>query len=152
MQQKLIGVLATLTLILGTSLTAIAETSAEDAADYRLAVMTSLRGHMTAASMIVRGLVEDNGYLAKHAKGLEMSVSEVHRVFPEGSNVGESNALPAIWEDTDKFKAAIEKAENASAAFVAAAKSGGKDEIGGAFRNLGGSCRGCHDDFKMSDD
>ncbi len=130
----------------------IANLVVEDAAEYRIAVMTSLRGHMYAASMIARGLVEDSGYLAKHAKGMENSISEIHRLFLEGSNVGESRALPVIWEDQEKFTQAIANAEEASAAFTEAAQGGDAEAIGGAFRNLGGACRGCHDDFRFSDD
>ena len=152
MQQKRVCTLAALITLSGIGLTAVAETSSQDAADYRLAVMTSLRGHMVAASMIVRGLVEDDGYLAKHAEGMKNSVGEIHRVFQPGSNVGESRALPAVWEDAETFSAAIDAAEKASAAFAEAASGGEAEAIGAAFRNLGSSCRGCHDDFRLSDD
>jgi cytochrome c556 len=154
MRQRIICALAALIAMLGISIAAIADTTSQDAADYRLAVMTSLKGHMVAASMIVRGLVEDNGYLAKHAQGMANSVGEIHRVFEEGSNIGESKALPAVWESAEKFSAAIAKAEEASAAFadVAAGGGGEAEAIGGAFRNVGMSCRGCHDDFRLSDD
>lgn len=152
MRQRTICALAALMAVLGISFAAIAETSSQDAADYRLAVMTSLKGHIVATSMIVRGLVEDDGYLAKHAQGLANSVGEIHRVFQEDSNVGESKALPAVWEDAEKFAAAIAKAEEASAAFAEVSAGGDAEAIGGAFRNVGMSCRGCHDDFRLSDD
>ena len=152
MQQKIIWAVATLTLTASIAMSSLAETTAEDAADYRIAVMTSLRGHMVAASMIVRGLVEDNGYLVKHAEGLENGLREAHRVFQEGSNVGESAALPAIWQNTEDFASSLKKAEEASSAFTKAAASGDAAAIGGAFRDVGQSCRGCHDEFKQSDD
>ena len=152
MQRKSICVIAGLAVMLGITFTAIADSTDEDAAEYRVAVMTSLRGHMHAASMIVRGLVENDGYLAKHARGMENGISEVHRLFVEGSNVGESAALPVIWEVPEKFAKAIANAEKASVAFTEAAKSNDADDIGGAFRNLGLACRGCHDDFRRSDD
>jgi cytochrome c556 len=41
---------------------------------------------------------------------------------------------------------------NATAAFEAAAADGSPEEIGAAFREVGMSCRGCHDDFRQSDD
>lgn len=152
MQQKLICATTILMLTTGVAVSSLAETTAEDAADYRIAVMTSLRGHMVAASMIVRGLVENDGYLVKHAEGLENGLREAHRVFPAGSNIGDSAALPAIWEKSEEFAAALKKAEEASAAFTDAAAGGDAEAIGGAFRNVGSSCRGCHDNFKMSDD
>ncbi len=50
-------VLGTAALAVGLSLGAFAEPSAEDALSYRESVMTSLKGHIGAASMIVRGIV-----------------------------------------------------------------------------------------------
>ena len=152
MQRILIITMAGLVAMLGVTFAATAETTAEDAADYRTAVMTSLKGHMVAASMIMRGMVENDGYLVKHAKGMENSASEIHRLFQEGSDVAESKALPAIWEDDEKFAEAIANAEKASAAFTEAAQGSDDEAVAAAFRNLGLACRGCHDDFRLSDD
>jgi cytochrome c556 len=114
--------------------------------------MTSLRGHLWAASMRVRGLVDDHGQLVNHARGIADGTTELGHIFPEGSNVGESEALPVIWEEPEEFAAAIEKVKQASAAFVEAAESGDAEAIGGAFRELGGACRGCHDRFRVAHD
>ena len=131
---------------------ASADTAPEDAKDYRTAVMTSLRGHVAAASMHVRGLVEDkNGFLEKHAEGLANGAAELRHVFPEGSNVGESEALPAIWEEQAEFAQALEKAERTTAAFRDTVADGDADAIGAAFREVGMACRGCHDRFRRDD-
>lgn len=152
MQKKLTAVLAALAVTSVASFQALADTTPEDAADYRMAVMTSLRGNIGAASMIVRGLVEDDGYLVKHAEGLADGAQELDRIFQEGSNVGESEALPVIWEEPEAFAEAIAKAQEATAAFLAAAEGGDQEAIGAAFRNVGMSCRGCHDKFRVADD
>ena len=137
----------------GTTLGVLAETTAEDAYSYRESVMTALRGHIGAASMIVRGLVENDGFLLDHAQGLAAGVAEIHRVFPEGSAVGDSEALPAIWENPDDFDAAILKAEEATENFRRAVADGaGSEAIGAAFREVGLSCRNCHDNFRMDRD
>ena len=128
---------------------ALADTTPEDAADYRKAVMTALRGHIGASSMIARGLVENDGHLVGHAEGLASAASELDRLFPEGSNVGESEALPIIWEEPGAFAEAIAKMQQATAAFVEAAKSGDQEAIGAAFRNVGMGCRGCHDRYRV---
>ena len=151
MQQKTIGAIVALAISI-ISFQAFAETTAEDAADYRSAVMTALRGHIGAASMIARGLVPNDGHLVGHAKGLANGAKELSRVFQEGSNVGESEALPIIWEEPEAFAEAIAKAEEATAAFVAAAESGDEEAIGAAFRNVGMSCRGCHDRYRVAQD
>ena len=130
---------------------ASAEPAPEDAKDYRTAVMTSLRGHVAAASMHVRGLVEDNGFLEKHAEGLANGAAELKHVFPEGSNVGDSEARAAIWEEQAEFAQALEKAERATAAFRDTVADGNADAIGAAFREVGMACRGCHDRFRRDD-
>ena len=152
MQLKIRVALVALAVSTIVSIPVLAEPTAEDALDYRKAVMTALRGHIGASSMIARGLVDDEGHLVGHAEGLASGAKELHRVFPEGSNVGESEALPAIWQQPDAFAAAIAKAEEATAAFVAAAKSGDREAIGAAFRNVGMSCRGCHDNYRVAHD
>jgi cytochrome c556 len=129
----------------------LADTTPEDALDYRKAVMTALRGHIGAASMIARGLVDDDGHLVGHARGLADGAKEMERIFQEGSNVGESEALPLIWEEPEAFAEAVSKMQEATAAFVAAAESGDSEAIGAAFRNVGMSCRGCHDNYRVQD-
>lgn len=152
MQRKLILALTAALILPGLSAIATAETSAEDAFKYRQAVMTSLRGHIGAVSMILRGLVEDQGYLAKHAASMAETATELHRLFQEGSNVGESEALPVIWEEPDEFADAIKNAKSATAAFAEAAAGGDADAINGAFRDLGAACRGCHDRYRVAHD
>lgn len=134
------------------SIHAFADTTPEDAKDYRIAVMTALRGHIGAASMIARGLVENDGHLVGHAQGLAAGAKELSRVFPKGSDVGETEALPIIWEEPEAFAAAAAKAEEATAAFLAAAQSGDQEAISAAFRNVGMSCRGCHDRYRVQHD
>ncbi len=149
MQRKITAAVAALLVSSGFTYSALAQTTPEDALDYRKAVMTSLRGHIGAASMIVRGLVSNDGYLEGHARGLDSAARELHRVFQEGSDVGETEALPAIWEDAEGFAEAIAAMETATAAFVEAAESGDGEAIGAAFRNVGMGCRGCHDNYRV---
>lgn len=133
--------------------TAVADTTPEDAKDYRTAVMTSLRGHVVAASMHVRGLVDSGEFLQNHADGLANGAAELRHLFPEGSDVNDSEALPVIWEQPDEFMQAVEEAERATAAFRETVASGGDEEaIRSAFREVGMACRGCHDQFRRDDD
>jgi cytochrome c556 len=152
MRQKLLLAVAATCSTLGLSMAAVAETAPQEAYEYRSAIMTSLRGHIVAVSKTVRGLVDDNGFLVKHAEGLANGVAEMDYIFQEGSNVADSKSLPVIWEDEEKFAAALQAAKDATTAFVEIAGSGDKAAIGAAFRKVGGSCGGCHDNFRMSDD
>ena len=102
--------------------------------------------------MHVRGLVDDHGFLEKHAEGLANGASELKHLFPAGSNVGESEALPVIWEKPEEFAEAIETAEQATAAFRDAVAGGDRAAIGAAFRGVGAACKGCHDRFRLDND
>ena len=152
MRHKKAGFLIGLTAALAAAYPALADTTPEDANDYRAAVMTALRGHIGAASMIARGLVDDTGQLLGHAEGLSNAAAELKNLWPEGSAVEGSDSLPAIWSDPEKFSAAIDAMVTATGEFEAAAASGDRAAIGAAFRQVGMGCRGCHDNFRRSDD
>lgn len=149
MQRLIFCAIAALSVTTIFSNIASADTTPEDALDYRISVMTVLRGHIGAASKIVRGLVPDDGYLAAHAEGIAAAATELSRIFPEGSDVGESESLPLIWDEPEAFADAIRESKEAATAFVTAAQSGDRAAISKAFRNLGGSCRGCHDQYRV---
>lgn len=136
----------------GIGAAALADPSPEDAKDYRIAIMTAMRGHIGAISMNLRGLVEDHGFLANHAKALAGTAAELAHVFPPGSAVGDSEALPAVWDQPEEFAQAVAEAKEATAAFSEAASSGDEDAINAAFREVGSACRGCHDRFRKDDD
>lgn len=152
MQKKITSRVIVLATTLALIAPVLADTTAEDAKDYRISIMTTLRGHIGATSMTVRGLVDDHGQLAAHADGLANGVAELKHVFQKGSIVDDSEALPVIWEQPEKFAAAIKKSEDATVAFQEAVSTGDSEAIGAAFRNVGMSCRGCHDDFRVAQD
>jgi cytochrome c556 len=147
---RLISISTAVAMTIGISTHAVGDTTPEDAFDYRKAIMTTLRGHLVAASMTMRGLVDDHGQIANHARSIANSTRELHNIFQEGSNIVDSESLPAIWEEPEDFAVAISKVQEAADAFVAAADSGDSATIGRAFRDLGGSCRGCHDEFRVA--
>lgn len=70
-------------------------------------------------------------------------------LYPDGTQTGlDTKAKPEIWSDRAGF-------EKADAAFVAsaekleeAAKSGDKTTFAAAFKDVGGTCGGCHRNYK----
>ena len=56
-----------------------------------------------------------------------------------------------IWKETAKFKQAAEASQKASTALVAAAKGGNEAAFKTAFGELGKTCKGCHDDFRLKE-
>jgi cytochrome c556 len=123
----------------------------ENQIKYRQAVMSAIGGHTGAASQIVRGNVVAEGALLIHAEALAALTRDIPHLFPEGSDLGETKAKPTIWEQWDKFTEASAKARTATDGFLAAVKHGDPQAIGAAFRQVGDSCKGCHDDFRLED-
>ncbi len=129
-----------------------AETTAENAIKYRHAVMGTLAGHTSAFSMIAFGMVDHPEFLQSHANALADAGAQLKMLFPAGSGEGETHALPAIWEEPEKFAAAIDNAEKATANLRDAAASGDRKTIVSAFKALGQSCKGCHESYREDDD
>jgi cytochrome c556 len=69
-------------------------------------------------------------------------------MFPEGSIVGESEALPAIWENWEAFVAITDAGEAAADAAVVAAEAGDADAYRGAVQTIMGTCNQCHQQFR----
>ena len=68
--------------------------------------------------------------------------------FPEGSNVGVSDASDKIWGDFDGFKQAAAEFQAASISVVEAAKLSNIEAIMAAASSVGKSCKSCHTKFK----
>jgi cytochrome c556 len=118
---------------------------------YRQLMMKAIGGHMGAASQILRGLVAPEGDLQVHAQSLAALTTNIPRLFPEGSDFGETEALPAIWDDRAKFEEAAEAAKTATSAFAEAVAGGDMETIAAAHREVGKSCKGCHESFRKED-
>ena len=67
----------------------------------------------------------------------------------DASTKGEkTRALPAIWEQPDKFKQAADQLQAATAKLEQAAKSGDEGAIKSQIAAVGKACSGCHDNFR----
>jgi cytochrome c556 len=63
--------------------------------------------------------------------------------------VGDSEASPKIWTDPNGFRQSLAAFASASARMDAAARTGDAAKVGAALRDVGGSCKGCHDGFRV---
>ncbi len=79
----------------------------------------------------------------------EASVNQI-QWFPKGTGpeAGKTRALPDIWTNTTDFTAAMKLFEERTPALVAAANAKDVDAVKKAFREVGGSCKNCHDKFR----
>jgi len=127
---------------------ASAESTAEDHIKYRQALMESMAGHIEVLSYMAFNKIEKNEFYQSHADALASATAELEFLFPEGSGQGETEALPAIWENPDDFNTARLNAEQAFAALRDAVASGDSKAVVGAFAAAGKSCKGCHEDYR----
>jgi cytochrome c556 len=70
-------------------------------------------------------------------------------MFPEGSNVAPTEAMPAIWTDWAGFKAKSDAYVAATAKLVAATQSGDKAAFAAAAGEVRAACGACHDAYKQ---
>lgn len=107
-----------------------------------------------------QALMKEDGALLKSAGGLTgaeavtamqtllTNYSHIPALFPEGSVVGDSEALPAIWENWDAFVAIVETGKTAAQAGVAAAEAGDAAAYTDAIKAIGATCGQCHQQFR----
>ena len=120
----------------------------QDIIKYRQAVMKSQGAHAEAASEIIKGKVPYDGDLSYHATALSSSTQDLTKLFPAGSDFGETRAKAEVWGKRSDFEKAANDAEKAGSAFLAAVNSGDKAAIRKAFGDVAETCKGCHKHFR----
>lgn len=134
--------------VVGISFTAPAMADSDGEIRYRQSVMKAIGGHMGAIVAILKGQTGNAGNLAAHTQGMADLSKVTGSIFPEGSDFGETTALPAIWEKPDEFAKAVKMFQDAAAGMNTAAMSGDMAAAGAAFGGLGKSCKNCHETFR----
>ncbi|GAB6054368.1 cytochrome c [Magnetospira thiophila] len=110
----------------------------------RQSMFTAAKVHMGALVAVAKGApyTEETKL---HAQGMLALAMQAPRMFPEGSDMGETGALPVIWEKPEAFKVVLEGFRK-SAQMVAEAEGA---NFGNAVNELGNACKACHDDFRQ---
>lgn len=104
-----------------------------------------------AAMKAIKGIIDakgpTSGAVAHAAKIKELTVAYA-KLFPKGSDKGDTKALPLIWTDWAGFEAANTASANAADAMAAAAGSGKMDALTAAFGATGKTCGACHEKYR----
>ena len=90
----------------------------------------------------------DQAEAVKRAEAVAFASHLPWEAFGAGTDTGDTRALPAIWQQGDKFKAAQERLESETAKLVQAAKSGDAGQLKSQFGATAKACSNCHDDFR----
>ena len=106
----------------------------------------------TAATMrSIKGVIDAKGDVkavvasAAKLKQLELAFD---KLFPAGSDKGETKALPTVWSDMAGFQAASKAVDAAYDKLAVAAGSGDLAAVTAAFGDTGKACGACHDKFR----
>jgi cytochrome c556 len=121
----------------------------EDAIKYRKGAFTVMATHFGRIGAMVNDKAPWDAKAAAENAEIAAYMSQLPFAgFVPGTDTGETKAKPEIWKETDKFKAAATKMQEAVAKLNTVAKGGDKAAIKAAFGDAGGACKACHDDFR----
>jgi cytochrome c556 len=110
------------------------------------------RKQTAAAMRAIKGIIDAKGPTAgavEQAAKLKTLEAAFVKLFPAGSDKGETKALPAVWTDMPGFMAASKAADAAYDNLAKAAGSGDMAALTAAFGATGKSCGACHDKFRV---
>lgn len=151
MKKVLLGVSAIAILVTGAVVSVSGGARADDPINdikYRQTNMDALGAHMGALAAIAKGQVSYTSHMAAHADAIAAIGKFLPDLFPEGSDMGKTRALPAIWEQPDKFAKAVKAFQTQSAKLAEVAASGDRAALGAQLGEVGKTCGGCHKPFR----
>jgi cytochrome c556 len=122
----------------------------EDAIKYRQSVFTVMASHFGRVAGMAQGRIPFDAKAAADNAALASSLAPLaFTAFGAGTDKGMPNrASPDIWSKAAAFKGKGDEMVAAMAKLDAAAKTGSLDNIKAAVGGVGGTCKGCHDDFR----
>lgn len=126
----------------------------EEIIDYRQGAMQVTKYHFSTIADMLKGKIEyDQAAVEKHADVVQMMSTLVKDEFPEGTDAlaGETNALLDVWDKPDEFADKVAEFEKTASELKEAAATGDKGELAAAVKDVGASCKACHDDFRRDE-
>lgn len=147
--KKTVAVLAMLCGVVGALPAQAQFAKAEDAIKYRKAGFTLMAAHFGRLGAMAQGRVPFDARAAADNADVLATVSRLPwAAFGEGTDKGDTRALPEIWKESAKFREAADKNQAEIAKLVAAAKTGNLDSLKAAFGSAAPTCKACHDNFR----
>lgn len=135
--------------LLGTVATTTLASDVEDAIEYRQDAFNLIKWHFGPMAAMVKGKIDyDKEDFARRAELVAALAKMPQEGFIEGSDKGDTDAKPEIWENKDQFDKGMQMMVDNAAALAAAAQTGDMANIKPAFGQLGKTCKGCHDNFR----
>ncbi|MGI9199767.1 MAG: c-type cytochrome [Woeseiaceae bacterium] len=121
-----------------------------DPASERSELMKGVREAAKPVGSMLRGDAEfDQERVMESLQVFADAADKLGGLVPKGSEGGE--AAPAIWEDPAGFQEAIDNWRQATADAMEAQKTT-LDQTGIAMKPVFGSCKGCHDNYRIEEE
>ena len=94
----------------------------------------------------------DTEVIQRAAGAIAMNAHRIPGMFPKGSTDPKSRALPAIWDNWDKFTGLAKQLEDQ--AFKLSQAAGAEDDefLKDKSQKLGATCKSCHEQFRKPSD
>ena len=97
----------------------------------------------------------DFAVIGNSASEINERAQKITGYFPEGTSVDsgyDTEALATIWVKPAEFEQAAQDLVDASAELSGIAVTGDAAAVGEGVKKLGGTCKACHDQFRLDDD
>jgi cytochrome c556 len=122
----------------------------DDAIKYRQSALFVMQQNFGRVAAMAAGKVPFDAKIAAESASVAAYMSKLPWAgFVDGSDKSNSKAKPEIWMDRVKFNEYAEKMQAEMTKLDAAAKTGNLDSIKAAVGAVGGSCKTCHDAYRM---
>jgi cytochrome c556 len=122
----------------------------DDAIKYRQSALFVMQQNFSRVAAMAAGKAPFDAKFAAESASVAAYMSKLPwAAFVDGSDKGNTKAKPDIWAEKAKFIEYSEKMQAEMSKLDAAAKTGNLDSIKAAVGAVGGSCKTCHDAFRM---
>lgn len=129
---------------------AIAHEGATGAVKVRMDSMKAIADDMKLIGRGLRGGDLDPAAGRDAAERVARHAGMMPMQFEEATVEPPSEARPVIWEEFDRFAAIAGELETAALAFAEQAAGGADpDVLRATFRDMGGTCSACHEDYRI---
>lgn len=124
-------------------------------------VIKAREAHYKEIGKAMKGIGDELKKSAPDVKVIQANAATIDRLAPQvpgwfpagtGPEAGvKTEARAEIWTKPEEFSAAATNFATAARQFNATAQTGDIAAIGAAMKQLGGSCKGCHDKFRTEE-
>lgn len=123
----------------------------EDAVKYRKAGMTMIAAHFGRIGAMANGRAPYDAAAAQANADVVASLASLPFAgFVEGtSGTAKGEPKANVWTERAKFDAGAKDMVDAVNKLQAAAKSNNLDQLKAAFGTAGGTCKNCHDNYRV---